>query len=31
MFIVVMIITLAVFSSSRYWVHFAEEEDNAEF
>jgi multiple sugar transport system permease protein len=31
MFIVVMIITLAVFSTARYWVHFPEEEDNAEF
>jgi multiple sugar transport system permease protein len=31
MFIAVGAITLAVFSSSRYWVHFAEEEDNAEF
>jgi multiple sugar transport system permease protein len=31
MFIVVMAITLAVFSTSRYWVHFAEEDDNEEY
>ncbi len=31
MFIVVMIITLAIFRSARHWVHFPEEEDNVEF
>ena len=31
MFAVVLIITLAVFSSARYWVHFPEEADNEEF
>jgi multiple sugar transport system permease protein len=31
MFIVVLIITLAVFRSARYWVHFPEEHDNEEF
>ncbi|MGB7537111.1 MAG: sugar ABC transporter permease [Anaerolineales bacterium] len=31
MFIVVMVITLAVFRSAKYWVHFPEEEDNVEF
>jgi multiple sugar transport system permease protein len=31
MFIVVMAITLAIFYSARYWVHFPEEEDNVEF
>ncbi len=31
MFIVVMAITLAVFSSSRYWVHFAEEDEDADY
>ncbi len=30
MFIVVMAITLAVFYSARYWVHFPEEEDSEE-
>jgi multiple sugar transport system permease protein len=30
MFIVIMAITLALFASTRYWVHFAEEQDNAE-
>ena len=30
MFIVVMLITLALFYSTRYWVHFAEEDDNEE-
>jgi len=30
MFIVVMLITLALFYSTRFWVHFPEEEDNAE-
>jgi multiple sugar transport system permease protein len=31
MFAVVMVITLAVFSTAKYWVHFPEEEDNVEF
>jgi multiple sugar transport system permease protein len=31
MFLVVMAITLTVFASSRYWVHFAEDEENADF
>jgi multiple sugar transport system permease protein len=31
MFLVVMIITLAIFRSAKYWVHFPEEEDNVEF
>ncbi len=31
MFAVVMLITLAVFRSAKYWVHFPEEEDNVEF
>jgi multiple sugar transport system permease protein len=31
MFLVVMAITLAVFSSSRYWVHFAEEDEDADY
>jgi multiple sugar transport system permease protein len=30
MFIVVMAITLVMFASTRYWVHFAEEQDNVE-
>jgi ABC-type sugar transport system permease subunit len=30
MFIVVMAITLLLFASTRYWVHFAEEQDDAE-
>jgi multiple sugar transport system permease protein len=30
MFIVVMLITLALFYSTRFWVHFPEEEDNEE-
>ncbi|HTX89821.1 MAG TPA: sugar ABC transporter permease [Anaerolineales bacterium] len=30
MFIVVMVITLALFYSTRYWVHFPEEDDNEE-
>jgi multiple sugar transport system permease protein len=30
MFIVIMAITLALFASTRYWVHFAEEQDEAE-
>ena len=31
MFLVVMLITLAIFRSAKYWVHFPEEEDNVEF
>ncbi len=31
MFLVVMIITVAVFRSAKYWVHFPEEEDSVEF
>jgi multiple sugar transport system permease protein len=31
MFIVVLIITLAVFGTSRYWVHFAEEDEDGGF
>jgi multiple sugar transport system permease protein len=31
MFVVVMAITLAVFGSSRYWVHFAEEDEDADY
>jgi multiple sugar transport system permease protein len=30
MFIVIMAITLALFASTRYWVHFAEEQSDAE-
>ena len=30
MFIVIMAITLGLFASTRYWVHFAEEQDEAE-
>jgi hypothetical protein len=30
MFIVVMVITLLLFRSTRYWVHFPEETDNEE-
>jgi multiple sugar transport system permease protein len=30
MFIVIMVITLALFASTRYWVHFAEEQEDAE-
>lgn len=30
MFIVVMIVTVAIFRTARYWVHFPEEEDNVE-
>ena len=30
MFVVVMLITLALFYSTRFWVHFPEEADNAE-
>ncbi len=30
MFIVIMAITLALFASTRYWVHFAEEQGDAE-
>ena len=30
MFIVVMAVTLALFASTRYWVHFAEEQNEAE-
>ena len=30
MFIVVMVFTLLLFASTRYWVHFAEEQDDAE-
>ena len=30
MFVVVMLITVALFRSARYWVHFPEEEENAE-
>ena len=30
MFIVIMAITLALFASTRYWVHFAEEQDDTE-
>jgi ABC-type sugar transport system permease subunit len=29
MFIVVMVFTLLLFASTRYWVHFAEEQDDA--
>jgi multiple sugar transport system permease protein len=31
MFLVVMFITLAIFRSAKYWVHFPEEEDSVEF
>ncbi len=31
MFAVVLVITLAVFGTARYWVHFPEEVDNEEF
>ena len=31
MFLVVMLITLAIFYSAKYWVHFPEEEDSVEF
>ncbi len=31
MFIVVMLITLAIFRSARYWVYFPEEEENEDF
>jgi multiple sugar transport system permease protein len=31
MFLVVMLITLAIFRSARYWVHFPEEDDRVEF
>jgi multiple sugar transport system permease protein len=31
MFIAVLLITLAIFRSAKYWVHFPEEEDNEEF
>jgi multiple sugar transport system permease protein len=31
MFIVVLLITLAIFRSARYWVHFPEEQENEEF
>jgi hypothetical protein len=31
MFVVVMVITLAIFRSSRYWVYFPEEGANEEF
>jgi ABC-type sugar transport system permease subunit len=30
MFIVVMLITLVLFFSTRFWVHFPEEDDNEE-